>query len=344
MNLIDTVNLVDGNQYIVNNTISPVNVENDFDSIYENEASQVSLDDIFNEVAQEYGVNVSLLKAVAQAESGFDASAVSKCGAMGMMQLMPATAQSLGVTDPFDAKQNITGGAKMLAYLLDDYDGNATLALAAYNAGAGSVKKYGGVPPYKETLNYIKKIDGYLGGALSNDSTKLSDLKATDFSNVASPVKLDIKYNENNSSVTDSDNANKNVTSTIQVPEDADSDDNNSLFSYSDYLKFLETYEDIIKRILSGLLGTESDDSNYDSSALDTLYDSGSDSGLTQDIFESMKSSDYYKTVNNVINSDLLNGFSNVSAENITLTENNPDIQVMVNSPKIAKYRDIMNM
>ena len=74
------------------------------------------------------------------------------------MQLMPATAESLGVEDPYDARQNITGGAKMLGYLLADYNGDVTLALAAYNAGSGAVRKYGGVPTYSETENYIRKI------------------------------------------------------------------------------------------------------------------------------------------------------------------------------------------
>ena len=80
-----------------------------------------TLDEIFEDVSQEYGVNVNLLKAVAQAESGFDVNATSSCGAMGIMQLMPSTAESYGVEDPYDARQSITGGAKLLSWLLDDY-------------------------------------------------------------------------------------------------------------------------------------------------------------------------------------------------------------------------------
>lgn len=102
-----------------------------FDSVYSDiSTGDEDLDTIFEEVSKEYGVNVNLLKAVAQAESGFDSQAVSSAGAMGIMQLMPATAESLGVEDPYDARQNITGGAKMLGYLLADYNGDVTLALA----------------------------------------------------------------------------------------------------------------------------------------------------------------------------------------------------------------------
>ena len=151
-----------------------------FDSVYSDiSTGDEDLDTIFEEVSKEYGVNVNLLKAVAQAESGFDSQAVSSAGAMGIMQLMPASAESLGVEDPYDARQNITGGAKMLGYLLADYNGDVTLALAAYNAGSGAVRKYGGVPPYSETENYIRKINDILGGALDNDSTTVDGAEPT---------------------------------------------------------------------------------------------------------------------------------------------------------------------
>ena len=121
------------------------------------------LEAIFQKAADTYDVPVELLKAVGKAESNFNPDAVSHCGAMGIMQLMPATAKSLGVTDAFDPEQNIMGGAKYLSDKLKAYDGDITLALAAYNAGPGNVAKYGGVPPFKETQNYIKKIYGYMG-------------------------------------------------------------------------------------------------------------------------------------------------------------------------------------
>lgn len=128
--------------------------------------TNTELDEIFKKAAAAYNVPEELLKAVAKAESGFNPNAVSKCGAMGVMQLMPNTAKSLGVTDAFDAEQNIMGGASYLSQKLEAYDGDITLALAAYNAGSGNVAKYGGVPPFAETQNYIKKIFGYMGGDL----------------------------------------------------------------------------------------------------------------------------------------------------------------------------------
>lgn len=121
-----------------------------------------SLESIFEKAANTYGVDVELLKAMAKAESNFDPNATSRSGAMGIMQLMPGTAKGLGVTDAYDPEQNIMGGAKYIASLLDKYDGNVSYALAAYNAGSGNVDKYGGIPPFEETQNYVTKILGYL--------------------------------------------------------------------------------------------------------------------------------------------------------------------------------------
>lgn len=126
-----------------------------------------SMDRIFEEASQKYNVDVNLLKAIGKAESGFNASAVSSAGAVGVMQLMPATAKSLGVSNAYDARQNIMGGAKYISQLLDKYDGNVELALAAYNAGSGNVDKYGGIPPFEETQNYVKRVMEYAGETIS---------------------------------------------------------------------------------------------------------------------------------------------------------------------------------
>lgn len=131
------------------------------DILSEKTSSLTSMDSIFEKASQQYDIPADLLKAVAKAESNFNTSVVSPSGAMGVMQLMPKTAEYLGVNDPFDAEQNIMGGAKYLSGLINKYDGNTTLALAAYNAGSGNVAKYGGVPPFKETQNYIEKIMSY---------------------------------------------------------------------------------------------------------------------------------------------------------------------------------------
>ena len=121
------------------------------------------LEQYFQEASDTYGVPMALLKAVAKAESDFNQNVVSSAGAVGVMQLMPETAKDLGVENIYDTRQNILGGAKELSQLLKRYDGDLTLTLAGYNAGIGNVQKYGGVPPFKETQNYIKKVTAYLG-------------------------------------------------------------------------------------------------------------------------------------------------------------------------------------
>lgn len=116
-------------------------------------------DEYFKAAAKKYNVSESLLKAIAKAESDFDPGCVSSAGAMGVMQLMPETAKGLGVDDPFDPEQNIMGGAKCISLKLKEFKGDVRLALAAYNAGSGAVRRNGGVPSYCTT--YINKVLSY---------------------------------------------------------------------------------------------------------------------------------------------------------------------------------------
>lgn len=124
-------------------------------------SSPKNLEEYFKEASETYGVDINLLKAIARQESNFNPSATSSAGAMGVMQLMPSTAKGLGVTNAYDAQENIMGGAKLMAQNLKKYNGDVSLALAAYNAGGGNVDKYGGIPPFKETQNYVKKVLGH---------------------------------------------------------------------------------------------------------------------------------------------------------------------------------------
>ena len=188
------------------------------------------LEQIFQKASDTYHVSKDLLKAMAKAESNFRADATSHCGAMGIMQLMPATAASLGVTDAYNPEQNIMGGAQYISRLLEKYNGNLSYAVAAYNAGSGNVDKYGGIPPFQETQNYVVKVLRYL-----EEGVTIPDSSGTAGSTVGTGT----------SSVWSSAQTAGASDNTLQKMM-------NQYFDYDDYLEFLQLFTRVIYEKLTG--------------------------------------------------------------------------------------------
>lgn len=210
---------------------APAGTASDFDSYLS--SSSTTMDDIFQKASQTYGVSVNLLKAIAKQESNFDAKATSHCGAQGVMQLMPGTAAALGVSDAYDPEQNIMGGAKYISQLLAKYNGDIPLALAAYNAGSGNVAKYGGIPPFKETQNYVAKVTAYMNENLSIDGGK---------NQIPSKAFLDA-WNQGMGTVSED-------TYVEDILE--------QIFSYEDYMRFLEMFLEQMTATKNALTGYDS--------------------------------------------------------------------------------------
>lgn len=209
-----------------------------------------NLNEMFSEASRKYGVSEKLLKAVAKAESNFNPSATSKAGAAGVMQLMPSTARSLGVSDPYDARSNIMGGAKYLRENLDRYNGNVEFALAAYNAGPNNVQKYGGIPPFKETREYVAKIMNYMGeGEAALSAPSYSRSEPVSFMNAfstgfSSQEVLSLPYGQ------------------IRLTEEAIGD---QTWDKSDYLYFIELMKMRMQMASAGIGGQSSEEDDLTS-------------------------------------------------------------------------------
>lgn len=133
-------------------------------SVANSKVPSTEYNQVISETAQKFGIDEKLIHAVIKMESNYNTYAKSHAGAQGLMQLMPGTARGLGVKDSYDPKQNIEGGTKYLSQMLKKYNGNIELALAAYNAGPGNVDKHQGIPPFKETQNYVRKVTNHYFG------------------------------------------------------------------------------------------------------------------------------------------------------------------------------------
>jgi Transglycosylase SLT domain len=144
-----------------------------------------AFDPIIKQAASQHGISEGLIKAVMHTESGFNVNARSPVGAQGLMQLMPATARRFNVSNAFDPHQNIMGGAKYLAWLMKRFNGNTSLVLASYNAGEGNVAKYGGIPPFKETQDYVRRVSSRYSNLYSNGIASSSSSNHDSYSNNA---------------------------------------------------------------------------------------------------------------------------------------------------------------
>ena len=198
-------------------------------------SGKASLKSVFERAAEKYDISYDFLVAVAKAESDFNPKCVSSAGAMGIMQIMPYEQKELGVKDPYDPEQNIMAAAKLLKAHLKKFKGDYTLAAAAYNAGSGRVQKYGGVPPIKETQNYVKKIEKFMkeGVTVPDHMVKVSDKTSTNKSESAKKATKSVQGTFDTGKM-----ATKRDWEKVTVAIGAG--DSTLTMSYGAYLKYLE--------------------------------------------------------------------------------------------------------
>lgn len=263
--------------------VEPVNktdaVKTSFDEVLKTESEKLSktkektynLKDIFAEAAEKYDLPQELLEAIGYHESRFKAGVTSSAGAMGIMQLMPQTAKAMGVKDAYNPYDNIMGGAKLLKNLSDLYKGDLKLTLAAYAAGTGNVAKYGGIPPFKETQDFVRDIYGMMENGKEYFDNSYNVTVSTKDDNAVKPASTgdDIK-----------------AVGSQSVTNDALPFISDSIFTRSDYDILLEYYSMMLD-IISGIGDDNSDDSD---NSLADLYRLGIKQRLGVDSAESLKS------------------------------------------------------
>ncbi len=310
-----------------NNINSTGNVTSDStfaDTLRETE-NTTSLDAIFQKAADKYGVDVNLLKAICKQESNFNVDSTSHSGAMGLMQLMPATAKSLGVEDAYDPEQNIMGGAKYISQMLKKYKGNVELALAAYNAGPGNVDKYGGIPPFSETQNYVKKVMGYYKEGVSvpdskntvtisgdaaaiNGEAKNADTEQTITNNVITSDTEGVNSQILNLSDSQKELATGKVGNREELYDSLTAllnklkDSEETEYTYDDYARFMQVYLDSVA--VNSLSGDGDEDALKE--ATETLNQIKEDVGLTEasDTYYAYQSINYNSAVLSLFKKD----------------------------------------
>lgn len=280
MRFIEGIGYVDDN-YTVNNinrtATGNKTVSSQFDSLLASETEKLAesgnttynLKDIFAEAAEKYNIPQELLEAIGYHESRFQTGVTSSAGAMGIMQLMPGTAQAMGVKDAYDPYDNIMGAAKLLGYLSDLYDGDLKLTLAAYSAGTGNVAKYGGVPPFSETQNYIKDIFEMLnsGESFLNESQTVSASGKAAGAESTALKNAEEKSVEQKAAGTNG----KNVYVENSLYKNLTLDDR---FTYSEYEMLMEYYTNMLE-IISKIGDTDSDSDDSEDDSLTDLFKLG---------------------------------------------------------------------
>lgn len=286
------VQMIDGRYLVVQDaadkTESAKNIESaasaSFDSIINTKTDGINLENIFQRMAAKYDIPLDLLKAVAMVESDFSMDCVSSTGATGIMQLMPKTAESLGVTNIHDPEQNIEGGAKYLAGAIDYFGGDVALAVAAYNAGYGAVDRYGGIPPYEETQNYVKKIYNVLSNGTITDLSGIGVYEKgtytptyiTGVGGTAPLVKetinngfasLNKNYEVSASAVSDA--LNKMYSIFLGTNSNGQNMTLSEYISYENYMRLLDEFNEILQRVCF-------QDSDNDTDKSMSLYDANS--------------------------------------------------------------------